>query len=78
MARIVVRIVLEPKGCFRAWCPSLPGCVTHGRSVEEARESIEELVHGYFASMDNPGEATLEFRAETEYMNVGESYAHRA
>ena len=32
---------------FIASVPSLPGCHTQGKSIDEARKSIEEAVNGY-------------------------------
>jgi predicted RNase H-like HicB family nuclease len=32
---------------FHAWCPELPGCHTHGKSVNEALENLKDAVQLY-------------------------------
>lgn len=41
----------EPAGGYRALVPALPGCVTYGRTVEEAREMAKDAISGYLASL---------------------------
>ena len=41
----------EPEGGFTVIVPSLPGCVTYGRNLEEAREAATDAVRGYIASL---------------------------
>ncbi len=36
-------------GYFVAKCPSLPGCVSQGKSREETIENIREAIQLYFA-----------------------------
>ena len=48
-------------GYFVAECPSLPGCVSQGKTKEEAVANIKEAIDGYIAALkeDNlpiPGE----------------------
>jgi len=41
------RIVLEKdldSGEYAVWCPELPGCISAGRTVEEARQNIREAI----------------------------------
>ncbi len=35
-----------------AECPSLPGCVSQGRSKEEAIDNIKEAIKGYVAALE--------------------------
>lgn len=43
-----IRVVIEPdEDVFVAYCPELPGCVTYGKSEEEARENISEAIELY-------------------------------
>jgi predicted RNase H-like HicB family nuclease len=35
-----------------AECPSLPGCISQGRTREEAIENIREAVQGYIVSLE--------------------------
>jgi antitoxin HicB len=41
----------EPEGGLFALVPALPGCVTYGRTVDEAREMAKDAVSGYIASL---------------------------
>jgi predicted RNase H-like HicB family nuclease len=34
----------DEDGGFIAECPSLPGCITHGDSLEEARANLREAI----------------------------------
>ena len=36
----------EPEGGYTALVPALPGCVTYGRTVEEAREMAKDAISG--------------------------------
>lgn len=40
----------EPEGGFTAMVPVLPGCVTWGASVDEARGHIREAIAAYLES----------------------------
>jgi predicted RNase H-like HicB family nuclease len=33
-------------GWYVVECPSIPGCVSQGKSVEEARENIKDAIQG--------------------------------
>lgn len=46
----------EPEGGFTAMVPSLSGCVTHGRTLEEAQAMIADAISGYLASLRKHGE----------------------
>ena len=37
----------EPEGGFTAIIPSLPGCVTHGRNLLEAKRMATDAIEGY-------------------------------
>jgi predicted RNase H-like HicB family nuclease len=41
----------EPEGGYTALVPALPGCVTYGRTVDEAREMARDAISGYIASL---------------------------
>ena len=41
----------EPEGGFTASVPALPGCVTHGRNLDEAKKMIQDAIAGYVASL---------------------------
>lgn len=41
----------EPEGGFTAIVPSLPGCVTYGKTLVEARGMAADAIEGYIASL---------------------------
>lgn len=43
--------ILEPQpgGGYTAYIPALPGCVSEGDTVEEARQNILDALRGYLA-----------------------------
>jgi len=47
------RILLrkEPEGGYTVTVPSLPGCVTYGKSIEEATEMAKEAIELYLESL---------------------------
>jgi len=51
--RLCIRIIQNDQGGFTALCTSLPGCVSRGRTREEAKERLEEAIRGYIASVSN-------------------------
>lgn len=53
------RVVLErdEDGVFVAEVPSLPGCVSQGRTRDEALANVREAIAGYVASLQRRGEA---------------------
>jgi predicted RNase H-like HicB family nuclease len=46
----------EPEGGFTAMVPALPGCVTYGRTLAEAKEMMKDAVSGYIESLRKHGE----------------------
>ena len=46
----------EPEGGFTAVVPALPGCVTHGRTLNEAKAMARDAVRAYVASLKKHGE----------------------
>ena len=47
------RVIIEPdeSGWFVAECPSLPGCISQGKSRAEALANIEDAIKGYLDSL---------------------------
>jgi len=41
----------EPEGGFTALVPSLPGCVTYGKDLNEARNMVKDAIEGYIESL---------------------------
>lgn len=47
------RIIIEEgeDGYFIAKCPSLPGCISQGKTRKEASENIKDAINGYITSL---------------------------
>jgi len=47
------RIIIEQDedGVFVAECPSLPGCITQGRTRKESINNIQDAIKGYITSL---------------------------
>ena len=47
------RIIIEQDedGIFVAECPALPGCISDGKTREEALKNIQEAIQGYIESL---------------------------
>ena len=58
MERMEFLITLETDedGYIVAECPSLPGCLSQGRTRDEAIANIREAITGYLASLRKHGE----------------------
>ncbi|HXI85106.1 MAG TPA: type II toxin-antitoxin system HicB family antitoxin [Verrucomicrobiae bacterium] len=52
------RVIIEPDedGVFVAECPALPGCVSEGKTREEAMANIRDAIQGYLQSLEKHGE----------------------
>lgn len=52
------RIFIEQDedGIFVAECPSLPGCISQGKSRKEAIENVQDAIRGYLESLDKNNE----------------------
>lgn len=46
----------EPEGGYTATVPSLPGCISYGEDIKEAREMITDAIKGYLESLRKHGE----------------------
>jgi len=46
----------EPEGGYTAIVPALPGCVTHGRTLNEAKKMAKDAISGYIESLRKHGE----------------------
>jgi len=43
-----VRVIIEPdEDVYVAYCPELPGCVSYGKTEEDARRNIREAIELY-------------------------------
>lgn len=53
MKILTYRIILkkEPEGGYTVLVPSLPGCVTYGKTIEEAIKMAQEAIELYIESL---------------------------
>lgn len=51
------QVVLYPgeDGYWVVECPSLPGCISQGKTKEEAIENIKEAIEGYISALRDDG-----------------------
>ena len=58
MEAVHYRIYLEQDedGVFIVTCPALPGCVSQGRTRDEARSNIRDAISLYLESLRQHGE----------------------
>jgi len=61
------QVILYPgeDGCWVAECPSLPGCVSQGKTKEDAINNIREAIQGYIAALKEDGLPIPEERFDT-------------
>jgi predicted RNase H-like HicB family nuclease len=58
------------EGGYVVTCPALPGLVTEGDSLEEAREMAKDAIKGYLESLADDGEALPVENVETTVKEV--------
>ncbi len=58
MQKLTYRILLrkEPEGGYSVLVPALPGCITYGKTIEEAIKMAKEAIELYLESMIENGE----------------------
>lgn len=47
----------EPEGGFTVVVPSLPGCVTYGKNLKEAKKMARDAILGYLSSLRKHNES---------------------
>jgi predicted RNase H-like HicB family nuclease len=57
-------------GYWVAECPSLPGCVSQGKTREEAIRNIKEAIEGYLLALQEDGLPIPEERFEAMVVAV--------
>ena len=55
---IPVVFLPEPEGGFTVTVPSLPGCVTFGKNINEAKRMAQEAIELYLEDMAADGEVS--------------------
>lgn len=60
MKKFTYRFLLrpEPEGGYTVIVPSLPGCITYGKTVEEAKKMALDAIKAYLESLRKHGEST--------------------
>lgn len=70
----------EPEGGYTAIVPSLPGCVTYGKSIEQAQKMAKDAIESYMVSFKKHGEEVPEdrnvFLTSISVQSSGVSFAH--
>jgi len=53
-----LRIIIEQDedGMFISECPTLPGCISQGKTRKEALENIKDAIKGYLESLKKHNE----------------------
>ncbi len=54
--QFLVTLESDEDGYIVAACPALPGCLSQGKSRDEALENIKDAIEGYLASLRKHGE----------------------
>ncbi len=63
----------EPEGGFTVTVPALPGCVTYGRDIDEAKKMVKDAIQVYLESLKKHSEPifddadTLETQLSIQY-----------
>jgi predicted RNase H-like HicB family nuclease len=68
-----VRQVIVQPGLDGFWvveCPSLPGCVTQGETIDEALVNIREAIDLYIETLEEDGDPIPEERFEVRLVAV--------
>jgi len=62
MKKLSYRIILrpEPEGGFTVAVPSLPGCVTYGKTLEEAKDMAIDAIKAYLESLKKHNEPIID------------------
>ena len=69
----------EPEGGYTVIVPSLPGCVTYGKTVEEAKNMAKDAIEVYVSSLEKhqesvPLEESVLFTSVN--VDVSSSFSH--
>lgn len=58
----IVALRQEEEGGYSAVVPGLPGCVSQGETVQEAKDNIAEAIQAYIESLDHTTEQGPDLR----------------
>ena len=65
----------EPEGGFTVIVPSLPGCITYGSTLKEAKQMVAEAIELYLESLAAHNEYIPNDNDILEYNLMVEAYA---
>lgn len=65
--RFTITLTRDEDGVFIAECPSIPGCISQGRTEDEAEQSIREAIK---ACLEVRAEQGLPLTIETRQIEV--------
>lgn len=70
--KMKLRVIIErdEDGMFVAECPTLPGCVSQGKTREDALKNITDAMSGYLASLKKHNEP-IPYPVSEEVVEVG-------
>lgn len=62
MKELSYRILLrpEPEGGYTVIVPSLPGCITYGENIKEAKEMAIDVIKAYLESLKKHNEPIID------------------
>jgi predicted RNase H-like HicB family nuclease len=62
MRKLSYRILLkpEPEGGYTVIVPTLPGCITYGKTLAEARKMARDAIKVYLKSLKKHGEPIMD------------------
>ena len=62
MRKLSYRILLkpEPEGGYTVMVPTLPGCITYGKTLAEARKMARDAIRVYLKSLKKHGEPIMD------------------
>lgn len=63
---IRVRLEKDEDGVWVAICPSLPGCISQGKTQEEALKNIKDAVRLHIRSLAEDGLPIFEYKGMKE------------
>ena len=70
----------EPEGGFTVMVPSLPGCVTYGKTLEKAQVMARDAIEAYLVSLRKHKEEVPEeesvFLTSVKVTDFSSSFAH--
>jgi len=62
MRTLSYKIILrpEPEGGYTVIVPTLPGCITYGKNMEEAKKMAADAIKAYLESLKKHGEPVID------------------